>query len=409
MPQRETKALTNIRINALKPEPRDYEIFDRNVGGLAVRVFPSGRKSFVVNFRVNEKRKRMTIGNPSVMSITDARQEALELQQRAKAGTNIVQEKKDKLKAKVAEQARDENTLAYQSELFIERHCIKDRKLKGKTWKEYRRILNKYVLPQLGDRNPEDVKRTDMTALLDHVADNHGPYQANRVLSTTRKLFNWLCVRGEIDVVPFVIGMARREYARTRYLNDAEIVQFWEGCEKLKYPYGKIFQLLLLTGTRKGEVTNMRWSQIDMTQKIWKLPSHSTKMERPHLVPLSAMAIDILEMMPKFPDTDLVFPTELERDRPVSNHGHAKKKVCELETHWQPHDLRRTLETNLIGKLKVDYHIAKKVTGHIDQTVSKHYDQHDYVDEKRDALEAWGKRLTSILSKNVVDLDTKRA
>ena len=409
MPQRETKSLTNIRINALKPAPKDYEVFDRNVGGLAVRVFPSGQKSFVVNFRVNGKRKRMTLGNPSVMSISEARQEALQLQQKAKAGTNIVQEKKDRLKAKVAEQAKNENTLAYQSEQFIERYCIKERKLREKTWKEYQRILNKYVLPQLGDRNPEDIKTKDITALLDRVADNHGLYQANRVLSTTRKLFNWLCSRGEVEVAPFVIGMARvTEDPREIYLKDNEIVQFWEGCEKLKYPYGQIFKLLLITGARKSEVTNMRWSLIDMSKKILEIPSVSTKGGRDHLVPLSAMAMDILETMPKFTDTDLVFPSMTYKDRAVSNHGNAIKKITGIEKQWRLHDLRRTIRTNL-PELEVPEHISERILGHKQSKLIETYNKFDYLKEKREALEKWSNRLTGILSKNVVDLSAKRA
>jgi integrase len=405
MPQRETKALTNIRINALKVKPKDYEVFDRNVGGLAVRVFPSGKKSFVVNFRVNGKRKRMTLGNPSVMSISEARQEALQLQQKAKAGTNVIQEKKDNIKAKIAEQTRAQNTFAHVTDLFIELYCIEDKNLKS--WKEYKRILNKYVIPHWGNRNIEDIKKTDVTALLDSVAKNYGSYQANRVLATIRKLFNWGCVRGVVENTPIVVGMARSEDPRERKLEDDEIVIFWDGCEKLKYPYGKIFQLLLITGQRRGEVINMKWSQINMSSKVWSLPSHSTKSGLPHLVPLSQMAIDILEMLPKFADSDLLFPTEMNRDRPVGNVSVAKKRVCEIKD-WRLHDLRRTVRTNL-AELKVPYLICNKVLGHIDHSVEKHYDKHDYVDEKRDALETWGKRLTSILSKNVVDLKSKRA
>jgi len=406
MPKRETKALTNIRINALKPQSKDYEVFDRDVGGLSVRVFPSGKRSFAVNFRVNGKRKRMSIGDPRLMSITEARQTAMELQRKAKSGVNIVQEKKDEVEAHIAEQTRNQNTFANISDLFIERYCIEDKKLKS--WKEYKRILQKYVIPHWGNRNIEDIKKTDVTALLDSVADNYGPYQANRVLATTRKLFNWACVRGRIEFVPIVAGMARSESPRERYLSDEEIVKFWEGCQKEKYPFGKLFQLLLITGQRLGEITNMRWSQISMTEKVWKLPPHSTKMKRSHLIPLSKMAMDILEMMPKYADRDLLFPTQWNNDRPVSGFSQVKKRICKLETDWRLHDLRRTARTNL-GKLKINYHICNKVLGHIDQTVEKHYDEYDYLDEKRDALDKWSQRLTSILDKNVVVLDTKRA
>ena len=400
---REPQSLTDPFIMVLKPDlDKAYEVFDARVGGFSVQVYPSGKKTYFVNYNLGGKRKRIRIGEPKLMKISEARTLAMQEKEKVKSGIDPKLEREQEVKAQTR---RHEISFANIADIFIQRYCIEDKNLKSTS--EYKRQLDKYVIPQWGHRNIEDIKRLEVTALLDDISDNHGPYQANRVLATIRKLFNWACMRGTIAFVPIVAGMARTETPRERVLTDEEIVKFWDGCEKIKYPFGKLFQLLLITGQRRSEVANMKWSQINMTDKVWTLPPHSTKMKRAHLVPLNKMAIDILEMLPKYANRDLLFPTAWDNDRPVSNFEQAKKRVCELEKHWQLNDVRRTVRTNL-SVLKIQPHISERVQGRVDNTVQRHYDIHDYVDEKRDALEKWSDRLTSILGKNIVVLDNKR-
>jgi len=258
MPKRETKALTNIRIDVLKPKAKDYEVFDHDVGGLSVRVFPSGQKSFAVNFRINGKRKRIRIGAPKDMSIVEARQTATELKERVKRGESPINDQRVTTAEKQAALKIIDQTIAKVANEFITKYCIgegNEPNLKG--WREYQRILNRYVIPHWGDLHIETISIGALTTLLDTIAKKNGPIMANRVLAVTRKLFNWARGRGIIDYVPIVPNTARKENARTRFLNDDEIVEFWRGCEKESYPFGKLFQLLLLTGQRLGEVTNM--------------------------------------------------------------------------------------------------------------------------------------------------------
>ena len=118
------------------------------------------------------------------------------------------------------------------------------------------------------------------------------------------------------------------------------------------------------------------------------------------------MVIHIIELLPKYANRDLLFPTQL-GDRLVSGFSRAKKRVADIKD-WRLHDLRRIVRTNL-SVLKIELHIAERVQGRIDQSVQRHYDIHGYIDEKRDALQKWSDWLTSILSENVVVLDIKRA
>ena len=398
------QSFTNMTIVALKPKPNKYELFDNRVGGLSVQVYPSGKKSFCLNYRVggSPKRKRMRFGDPQLMTINEARTTAMQLKEQARSGIDPKLEREQEV-------LQREKTIASAADKFIERYCIgTGNEPNLKSWNEYKRTLELYVIPRWGSRNVESITRTDITALLDAVEDNNGGYQANRVLAVVRKMFNWLLGRGVIEQTPVSIGIARKEMPRERFLSDDEIVEFWKGCEESAYPFGKLFQLLLVTGQRREEVAGMRWSQIDLAENVWDLPSHSTKMGRRHLVPLSPMAVSIIESIPRFENCDLLFPSSRGNDRPVSGISKAKNRICEFETDWRLHDLRRTVRTSL-SRLEVDYIVCNKILGHIDQSVEGNYDHHDYLRQKREALEKWAVLLTSILEPKVVSIDKARS
>ena len=404
MPKRELKALTNTRIRSLGPKAKDYEVFDSNVGGLSVRVFPSGKKSFSVNFRVNGKRKRIRISNPKDMGIIEARQIAIELKGRAKRVTNPIIEKCTAISGKQKIENRADQTIANLANEFIEKYCIGEKsKPSLKSWREYQRVLNKYVIPQWGNLHIETISIGALTKLLDTIAQTNGPYQANRVLAITRKLFNWSRGRGIIDYIPIVPNRENKESARIRFLNNDEIILFWNGCEKEGYPFGKLYQLLLVTGQRLGDVANMRWSQFDMAYKssgqlykVWKLPPHSVKMDKFHLVPLSPMTVKLINSIPRIKDNDLLFPSGSSNHRTVSGFGKSKKRICTFETDWRLNDLRRTVFKNL-SRLEIDYVICKKVFGHVDNSVEGQFDLQDYLKQKQNALDKWSELLTSIL------------
>ena len=418
MPKRSRKQqnLTDPAIAALKPADKAYEVFDARVGGFSVQVYPTGKKTYFVNYNLNEKRKRLRIGEPKLMKINEARTIAMQQKEKVREGIDPIQQRKQSARALREEQNKSITTFACLAEDFVQRHCIgKGKEPNLKSWRDYKRSLVVYVIPSWGNRDIDSITRRDLTVLLDGIEDNNGPYQANRVLAVVRKMFNWLCVRGVIDQTPVAIGIARKEKPRERTLTDHEIVEFWEGCEKDAYPFGKLFQLLLITGQRREEVSTMKWSQLDMdykangqTYKIWRLPSHSTKMDREHLVPLSPLAVSLIESIPRFENCDLLFPSSASSERSVSGFSRAKKRICTFETDWRLQDLRRTVRTNL-SRLEVPYIICNKVLAHVDQSVEGHYDHHDYLSEKREALEKWALLLTSVLEPKVVSINKVRA
>jgi integrase len=178
------------------------------------------------------------------------------------------------------------------------------------------------------------------------------------------------------------------------------------------YAFGPLGKLLLLTAQRLNEVAQMRWSEIDRKNAVWVIAADRTKSGRETEVPLSSLALEILDDLPRFTDGDYVFTTTGGR-RPVSGFNKMKTRTDDLSgvTGWRLHDLRRTARTGL-AELGVPEIIAEMVMNHAPRNaLAKIYNRHEYAVEKRDALERWANRLREITEpppENVVKLKAKR-
>ena len=184
------------------------------------------------------------------------------------------------------------------------------------------------------------------------------------------------------------------------------------------YPFGPLYQLLMLTAARKSEVSDARWNEFDLKKKIWTVPPERFKSNASHLVPLSDAAVAIIEALPRFTNGDHLFTTTYGK-KPISGFSKGKarldKLVAEKLGHsppaWVIHDIRRTVRTRL-ASLRVSDLIAEMVIGHGRKGIQRVYDQHTYEDEMRDALKQWATRLRSIVTpppENVVQLRKEKA
>ncbi|WP_454019844.1 site-specific integrase [Azospirillum sp. Marseille-Q6669] len=160
------------------------------------------------------------------------------------------------------------------------------------------------------------------------------------------------------------------------------------------YPFGTLVQMLLVTGQRWEEVAQMRWEQI--TNDVWTLPRARTKADRAHEVPLSTLAMTILSGIPRF-SGPYVFTTTGGL-KPVSGYSKAKLRLDAKSgvQGWRIHDLRRTCGTGL-ARLGVPLTTISRVLNHAEGGVTRIYARHSYLPEKREALEAWGSRITNLL------------
>jgi integrase len=279
---------------------------------------------------------------------------------------------------------------------FLERHVSR---LALRTQKEYQRAVDRF-LPAWRDRPVAGITRTDLVTELDKYGDKYGPVARNHALAILGSLFTFALKRDAVPVSPALKIDRAPEHPRERWLRDAELARVWTAFERIGYPWGFWGQLLALTGQRREQCALLRWEDIDFNDAVWYARQ---KGDREVLVPLAPRALELLRSLDPEP-TGYVFRSN-RGDGPIRAHSYGKQLVDAALTesgpalpHWIFHDLRRTVSTGL-ARLKVQPHIRELVLGHavMDRLV-KTYDRHDYLDEKRDALEAWEAHLAAVLA-----------
>jgi integrase len=264
---------------------------------------------------------------------------------------------------------------------------------------ELRRKLDVDILPALGDIPVADVRRADIKALFLNRAETK-PVAANRMLALIRVVLNYAIDEELIEANPAARIKLRRETPRDRYLSEAEIRGFWNGLgETGADPQIKrILKLLLVTGQRRGEVTGMRWAEVDIGKAVWEIPADRTKAGRPHRVPLSPLALDLLG---EPHGSEYVFGNG--GGRPfspgsVSLAMHREREALGLTERATVHDLRRTAATHL-GDLGIDRLVIGKLLNHAEQGVTgRVYDLGAYAEPKRLAMAAWSNKIMEIVT-----------
>jgi len=176
--------------------------------------------------------------------------------------------------------------------------------------------------------------------------------------------------------------------------------------------YGWILKLILLTGCRRAEVGDLKWSEIDFEARTITLPRERTKNHQQHTLPLSEPAMEILNSIPRRDGREYLFG----RIGPAgfTNWSMSKEdfdRIVNLKEPWTLHDLRRTVRTGL-GKLGVQPHIAEAVLNHLPPKLIRTYDRNTYAAEKRDALDKWAGHLKVAVAQatgaNVTALEKKQ-
>ncbi len=396
----EKRALTIKRVQSIKPPTKgQVDYFDAALPSFALRVTANGAKSFVLLYRPKVgpdagKLRRMTIGSAAEWSLADARDEARDWKRRIEKG----EDPKEVLAQQHAQAVeRAENSFGKIADDFIRKYA----KRHNKSWDQAERILQRYVVPKWGDRPIDSITRRDVIGLLDDIVEDDKPVLANRVLAHTRTVFNWCIERGILESTPIaqVKPPGGKERPRDRSLSDEEIRALWPAFEEAGYPFGPFMKLLLVTGQRRGEMAGIKWSDLDLEERVWSLASEATKAGRAHSVPLSPLAVKIIESLPRF-NGPYVFTT-LDGERPVSGYSRAKQRVEqalnrsrvkeELDPipNWRLHDLRRTCASGMARLGVTSDHIGRVLNHSPKGVTAQVYDKHTYMPEKRRALELW--------------------
>jgi integrase len=233
-------------------------------------------------------------------------------------------------------------------------------------------------------------------------------------LATLKSLFRWALNREIVESSP-VAGLEKphQEKPRDRVLSDVELVAVWRAAEQMHWPYSPIVTLLVTTAARRDEVAGMKWSELNIDQRLWSIPSSRRKAGVPNELPLNDLAMEVLQSLPRFKGSDWVFPARPRAGGRGSWHfsgwSKAKLRLDALSgvKKMTLHDLRRTAATRL-QQLKIPVPIVEEVLGHSSGSRSGivgTYQKYRYETEKRAALDTWSRYLRSLLDPSSSEAD----
>ena len=388
-------ALTDVEIRQMKaPTSGRREIRDTKTPGLWLRVAGSGSKSFVVRGYLDKKPVRVTLGQYPVLSLRDARSQALAIQSQLHQGIDPRKSSRPPSTGFGFAQILDDYAKSMQ----------RKGEATGRPSPAYRRevdrLLRKEFGAVFGSRDIRDLTKSDIMdviyAILDRpqkargeIVSEESPSAANHALSYVKTLFAWCESQGRIDNdVTRRLASPAPKNKRDRVLTDDELAAVWHAARDLGYPYGDTIRLLLVTGQRRSEVARLRWEDLALAEATWNVNPHN-KSSRPYQVPLPRLALEILKAVP-MRDQALVFGAPNAPDKEFSAWSKNKVRLDKLSdmTDFVVHDLRRTAGTNLV-RLGVHPHVRERVLTHVIPGVEGVYDRHSWFTEKRDALNTY--------------------
>jgi integrase len=410
-------------IDSLKPEKKQSEHWDTSfrVRGaqFGVRCYSTGDNRFILRYRrADGSRPQVDIGSAKILSLAEARAKALAM---------LKEIHSDKDPAKVRDDYRRAETISELYDLFNRRHI--ETNLRPSTRKEYRRLLEKEVLPRWGKRKAKDIKRRDVIELLEYLRiERKVPKLGAHLRAILSKMFRFALQREIIEHSPCMglpdLAKDEKPRAKKRVLTNDEIRSFWQIALQLDEPRRTCFMALMLLGQRAGETGLMRWREIK--DNVWIIPGERAKNGEEHHIPLPPFFLSQLEKLrlsnqqrlnrlkvsknrispyARYAEaySDFVFVTRYGSPMETEDIGKACLRLVKQHNFekFSPHDLRRTLASR-IRELGIGAEVVKFILNHKRSDVTGvHYDHFKGEDEKKNALKVWEEFILKIADSGV--------
>ena len=309
-----------------------------------------------------------------------------------------------KQEARRAEKTRDLKTLTDLWQNY--------RSSKGETKRsaEFEKDLwDRKIRPAFGHKDISEITKGQIARFLQSIGGGTSgtPTTANRVHALMRQLFNHGITFDALAISPMA-GLKKpyAENPRSRFLSEEELERFWTGVDEttnITPPLKIALKLLMVTGQRRVEVAHMSRGELNLPEKLWSLPKERTKNGHAHDVPLSDLAMSLIEeALAHAGSCDYIFPSPKDKTKPIGKSapsrawGRIRDQLGMKDTTVQ--DFRRTLATGL-QKLGIRLEVTEAILNHKSGSVSgivAIYQRHDWKVEKREALDAWAQVLLDI-------------
>lgn len=418
---------TDRELYALKPAAARYERAVTKARGLSVVVYPSGCKSFVVRYvAANGLRRRVPLGDYPGLSLADARLKAQALRLEVAGGADPAAERAAARAEARMGQTLNELAEGYFKAAVIGIHGGRKRPLRPGTLERQKGLWARHVAPVFGRRRYREIRRADIRQFMQGFVLKGGlsPSSIASIGDVLRAVFAYALHEDLVEANP-TLGLTRpvTPESRARLFTEDALRKLLAGLmeasalgEDRDDPHARMgphmalgLRFLVLTLTRRTEAAGACWSEIDLKAATWTIPGSRTKNRQPHVVPLSPQALEVLRAARRLPgarDDGYVFPSPGNPAAHLDPHAmtRAVNRMCaRLKLPLgSPHDFRRTGATVLTGeRFGIRRFIVGKVLAHTAQegaAVTAVYDRNDYLPEKRQALEAWGRYLDELLA-----------
>jgi integrase len=414
------RAIDDLRSRA-KAEERTLYLRDTELTGFGATCTKTGACSYFVEYKLGGragKSTRSTLGRHGVLTPEQARQQAREELGKVARRVDVAQVKRDE-KAKLT-------GLTFKG--AVERFLA----TKGKDtryWAQKRTRLMSSDTKLIASRPMATITRMQIGAVFDKVHARSGA-AARHLFADVRPVFAWALDRGLIETNPMASMKApAASEARDRVLTDEEIKALWQAATEQSWPFENVIKLLLLTGQRRDEVAGMLWREVDLDIAKWTIAKERSKNGKAHTVDLHPEAVRLLDRLGepaaarRASDEEFVFSTT--GRTPVSGFGRLKARLdARMQAilgdkfqPWRIHDLRRTAASGMAA-LDFQPQVIERVLNHVSGAqggLVGVYQRHEYRDERRRAVMAWGDHLMQLVSgeekpgSNIKHVDFRRA
>lgn len=401
--------LTDATLRALLNEPppprKQIDYFDDETKGLFIKHSYGGTITWYLMFYTKGgKSKIHKLGRYPALKLAEARVKA----QRLQVALHDDRDHFEKLKLAEIEAAAKRLTFAVIVDKFKKLYIEKNKLRTGRVMMQQ---IEKHLMPTFGDREFKSIRRSEISARLDQIEDNHGPAMADAVLAVFRSIASFHETRDDDYTSPIVKGMKRsRPTPRDRALSHDEIKAFWAACAKLG-TYGALARVCLLTGQRRTKVAGMKWA--DIKAGVWTLGHVEREKPNCGMIKLAPSVLTLIDAQPVLEGNPYVF-SAMHKRKPFNAWGQYALTLTKAERVILPdmpehtlHDLRRTFRT-LCSEIDIDRDTAERCMGHlIGNAIERTYDVHKYTAKMTAAFAAVAQHVQNIVTpppSNVVRL-----
>jgi integrase len=368
--------------------------FDDAIPGFGVRIRQSGSRSWIFQYKLGSKTRRLVIGQTSAIKLSRAREIAGEHHAKLKLGRDPAGEKRVLVE-------RASHTFGALAKKYLDQQRAE---LRPGSYREIARHLEQHAAP-LHALPLDSIDRRIIADRLGSIEKNSGAVTTNRARATMSAMFGWGMREGLVFANPVANTNKRAEKPRDRVLKDPELRLIWQALNGGQY--ATIIKLLMLTAQRVNEIAGLRWSEIDFDGGVISLPAERTKNARAHEIPIAPTLRTLLQAQPKIDGRDLVFGKPA--GGPFSGLSRCKERldtrIAELNSGqpiapWVHHDLRRSAATGM-ADIGIQPHIIEAVLNHVSGHkggIAGIYNRATYGPEKKQALARWDEHLLAIVS-----------